>query len=328
MAFEFTYLADLNTGDEKEVEYIIQPGLLPKGGLMLITGDPGIGKSFLARQMGHEIACGRRLLGLFPTEMQIVAYMDTEKHSTVTRRRFGSEMWKKFYPDALYNFGFYDNETPMIDTARGLKSLIESFERFGAGTVIIDSFSMMLEDEGKRETLKPAIKNLRKIAQTLGIAIILIHHLVKRQKMINRQTNKVEMPKIALDDIGGAKFLQYEVDTVIAVETPSPERRNVSFLKHSYCPIPMDSMEPLHFSFNGGRADPFKYMGNEQHILDHLDRGDNNIDHMAKAMNVSSRTVKTMGAKLQQYGLLNVDIGTKGSGNSTGFSLPDFKYLS
>ena len=49
---------------------------------------------------------------------------------------------------------------------------------------------------------------------------------------------------------------------------------------------------------------------------------------MAKAMNVSSRTVKTMGAKLQQYGLLDIEAGSKGPGNARGFSLPDFKYLS
>ena len=87
-------------------------------------------------------------------------------------------------------------------------------------------------------------------------------------------------------------------------------------------------MDPLHFSFNGGRPDPFKYIGNEEHILDHLDRGDNNIDHMAKTMNVSSRTVKSMGAKLQQYGLLNIETDVGGRGHGTKLSLPDFKYLS
>ena len=45
-------------------------------------------------------------------------------------------------------------------------------------------------------------------------------------------------------------------------------------------------------------------------------------------MDVSSKTVRRLAVKLQQYGLLDVDPGNKGAGNTTGFSLPDFKYLS
>ena len=66
----------------------IQPGLLPTGGLMIITGEPGIGKSWLSQQSAFELAEGRRWLGLFPTNRVKTLYLELEKRSPIARERF------------------------------------------------------------------------------------------------------------------------------------------------------------------------------------------------------------------------------------------------
>ena len=61
---------------------LIEPGLLPTGGILSIAGEPGVGKSWLVQQIVFEIASGRRILGLFPTKKTKVAHFEVEKRNS------------------------------------------------------------------------------------------------------------------------------------------------------------------------------------------------------------------------------------------------------
>ena len=258
----------------EDVNCVIEPGLLPTGGIMVVIGEPGIGKSFLVQQMAFEIATGRRLIGIFPCKRKKVAYFELEKRSPISRRRFKDEEWQKEYPGATYSLGFYDDTIPRLDTDKGAKLFKDAVEDFGCKVVIVDSFSVTLEDEIELSSQKRTILKYREIAKDLKLSFILIQHLVKRGIVYDPKTSQYKEPPLRLDDMRGSKYMEYEVDTVMGlVHGKSKGIRQLGFLKHSFSPIQLSEEQPLLVTFTGSKAVPFNPLDtNMPRILSVIDK--------------------------------------------------------
>ncbi|WP_137110251.1 helicase RepA family protein [Rhodobacter sp. SY28-1] len=90
-AFKLVRFADLQA---TEPDYLVE-GLIERGNMVLIFGDPAAGKSFLTIDLGACVATGTNFHGR-PTKAGAVIYIAGEGHSGLARRRMAWEADKGF----------------------------------------------------------------------------------------------------------------------------------------------------------------------------------------------------------------------------------------
>jgi len=243
--------------NKKEISYTIY-GLLAPGGLLVLTGEPGVGKSWLAQQIGFELACGHRILGLFSAVTCKVIYFEMEQMSELAEERFQEDVWKvKYGEKGKRNMGLYNESRIKFDNHKSIDEFKRIVTEFGgARVVIMDSYSVTLDDEIKLKQQKNAITNYREVAKEMGMGVILIQHLVKRGQAYNNKNSTFIQAPLKLDDIRGSKFLQYEVDTAIGLTHQRKGIRELGFLKNRFAKVDLSAEPPLELRWNPDSASP------------------------------------------------------------------------
>lgn len=166
----FTHLPELNR---------VLGGGLVKGSLILIGGEPGIGKSTLALQVAVS------------SEKDIVLYISGEESTEQIKLRAG-----RISPDN--HSGIYYNEI-------NLEKIIETIKQVKPQMVVIDSIQTLYADfldatPGSVSQVRECAARLLKLAKETGIVIILIGHITKD------------------GSIAGPKVLEHIVDVVLQFE--------------------------------------------------------------------------------------------------------------
>ncbi|WP_423252635.1 DNA repair protein RadA [Melissococcus plutonius] len=167
-----TQLAELNR--------VLGGGVVP-GSLLLIGGDPGIGKSTLLLQVSQQLAMiGGKVLYVSGEESAEQIKMRAERLGTINT---------EFY---LYA------ETDMSSIAKSIEELMPDY-------VIIDSIQTMTQPDitsvaGSVSQVRETTAELFKLAKTNNIAIFIVGHVTKE------------------GSIAGPRMLEHMVDTVLYFE--------------------------------------------------------------------------------------------------------------
>ena len=298
------FMREIWDSDKEHINCFVNPGLLPTGGIMLICGEPGIGKSFLGQQIAFELSCGRRLLGLFPTRQVTTIFLELEKRSPIARARFRREDWQKEYPDAALTLGYYDDDIPQLDTPAGLIKLEELLVK-NVKVIVVDSFTTTVLDESDTIHIKKAVANYRGLAKKHNISFVLIQHLVKRPTAYDPKQGKWKEPPLRLNDIRGSKYLQYEVDTAIGVAVSKSQEREVGFLKHSFCPYQLSEQPPLTFKYKPDTTHPFSFsLHKSKEMLDYLECGSASYSDLESFLQLSRPTLRGIVDTLEGIGIV------------------------
>lgn len=163
-----------------ELNRVLGGGVVP-GSLVLIGGDPGIGKSTLLLQVSQQLAeLGGTVL--------YVSGEESAEQIKLRAERLGA-MDTEFY---LYA------ETDMSEISRAIENLKPDY-------VIIDSIQTMTQPDvtsvaGSVSQVRETTAELLKIAKTNGIAIFIVGHVTKE------------------GSIAGPRMLEHMVDTVLYFE--------------------------------------------------------------------------------------------------------------
>ena len=163
-----------------ELNRVLGGGVVP-GSLVLIGGDPGIGKSTLLLQVSQQLAeIGGKVL--------YVSGEESAEQIKMRAERLGS-MNTDFY---LYA------ETDMHEISRAIEQLAPDY-------VIIDSIQTMTQPDvtsvaGSVSQVRETTAELLKLAKTNGIAIFIVGHVTKE------------------GSIAGPRMLEHMVDTVLYFE--------------------------------------------------------------------------------------------------------------
>ncbi|WP_164670653.1 DNA repair protein RadA [Virgibacillus doumboii] len=164
----------------KEFNRVLGGGIVP-GSLVLIGGDPGIGKSTLLLQISSQLA-----------EKQLpVLYISGEESTRQTKLRADRLGIKS---DLLYVL----SETNLLDIANQIEQIKPSF-------VVIDSIQTIYREEvtsapGSVSQVRESTGELMKIAKTNGIPIFIVGHVTKEGA------------------IAGPRMLEHMVDAVLYFE--------------------------------------------------------------------------------------------------------------
>lgn len=165
--------------DMKELNRVLGGGIV-KGSLVLIGGDPGIGKSTLLLQTSAQIAKGRTVL-----------YISGEESVQQTKLRADRLQVKE------------DNLYVLAET--NVEQIALQIEQLDPGLVVIDSIQTVFKDEvtsapGSVSQVRECTMEFMRIAKSKGIPICIVGHVTKEGA------------------IAGPRMLEHMVDVVLYFE--------------------------------------------------------------------------------------------------------------
>ncbi|WP_243299679.1 DNA repair protein RadA [Bacillus litorisediminis] len=163
-----------------ELDRVLGGGIVP-GSLVLIGGDPGIGKSTLLLQVS----------ALLVHKNQQVLYVSGEESTRQTKLRANR---LSLVSDHLY-----------VHSETNLEEIISTIDQVQPQFVVIDSIQTVYHSEvtsapGSVSQVRECTSELMRIAKTKGIAIFIVGHVTKEGA------------------IAGPKLLEHMVDTVLYFE--------------------------------------------------------------------------------------------------------------
>lgn len=163
-----------------ELDRVLGGGIVP-GSLILVGGDPGIGKSTLLLQVCHQLSDGG-------TKVLYISGEESQKQIKMRAERIGE---------------FTDNLKVLCET--NLDLIRETIEREDPAVVVIDSVQTMYRETvtaapGSVSQVREATGLLLQLAKGLGVAIFIVGHVTKD------------------GTVAGPRVLEHMVDTVLYFE--------------------------------------------------------------------------------------------------------------
>jgi DNA repair protein RadA/Sms len=170
-----------------EFARVLGGGVVP-GSIVLIGGDPGIGKSTLMLQMTMQMAGTHRVL--------YVSGEESERQIKMRAMRLlrGEESTVSDLPDELF-----------LVTETNLEAILEHIKSVKPQLLVVDSIQTayrpdMESSAGSVSQVRECASKLRELAKTTGIAVFVIGHVTKQ------------------GTIAGPRVLEHIVDTVLYLE--------------------------------------------------------------------------------------------------------------
>lgn len=158
---------------------------VPSGGVAVLAGAPGTGKSFVALSWAAAVAEGAQWFG-HATRQTRVVYVLGEGFSG-----FGDRIaaWEKVngrpMSEAVH---FVDGVQLGIDLKypEAVDQLIAYVEPVRPGLIIVDTFSVLagVSNENDNAEVAAVMKNMNRIVQTTGATVVLVHHVTKTSRTV------------------------------------------------------------------------------------------------------------------------------------------------
>jgi len=168
--------AYLSKGSE-EPEWLVKDWL-PKGRLIVLSGDSKSGKTALVTNLAAAVATGSSFLGL-STNCHPVLWLAYEESPDERREILGcyADLALLLHPE------IEQGELPLLDTAQGIAQLESWITETGAALIIVDPlYSAIITDSlahGKQA--RDALTPLKRMCCRLNVSALVIHHLNKNQ---------------------------------------------------------------------------------------------------------------------------------------------------
>lgn len=162
-------------------------GLLPLGSLVILAGDPKVGKSTLVANLVAAVAEGAPWLGR-QTQASPILWVANEE---------SEEEWAfNFSPYRSARTGSMVTVTSSldpIDTDQGIQQIAALVQKIGAKLIVIDPLTSSCEDEDFDSTGKgrAKLKRLKKAIAHLDCSCIVIHHTSKNNDGRQTQTKRI-----------------------------------------------------------------------------------------------------------------------------------------
>ena len=164
-----------------ELDRVLGGGVV-KGGVSLLGGDPGIGKSTIALQISHQLAmAGQKVL--------YISAEESVQQTKLRAERLGADKTENIY----------------VVNQTDLSIIIEYIKKIKPDTVIIDSIQVIFNPQipsspGSVGQVRECSNILAQTAKGLGVSMFIIGHVTKE------------------GSIAGPRVLEHIVDTVLYFE--------------------------------------------------------------------------------------------------------------
>lgn len=240
-------------------------GLIPRRGVTLLTGEGGIGKSFLSLDLAYSVAGGDKFLHNFDCVQGPVLMIDLENDEASIARRVqkitvGRRESKETIDDIpvyVVKKGDLENAALHIDEERGKAALRNAIESYCPSLLIIDPLvAIHGKDENDNLAMRQVVMLLQEIARNNNLGVVLIHHPRKRG-MFNDPGQMIR----------GASDLRNAVDSHLFVRKVSKEQAIVEHDKSRHAtPVPKFTIEMK--DNDAGTATYIRYTGGTTESLE------------------------------------------------------------
>ena len=214
-------------------------GLFPRGGVSIVAGQQGTGKSVLMQRICSDVSIGGEVLDgvttYAPKRKTLFLVGELPVDSMNDRQR--TTGWK--HDDealVLYSrldFAKAEIALDMTD-AVGWKNITEIVHGEEPDLIVFDSFmSFNTADESDMQQMQSAFTKLLKLADETKSAVILVHHIRKR-KTLERSA------RLHMDDIIGSSIITRNASVAIGAELLEVDGEQwifVNTLKTWYAPM-------------------------------------------------------------------------------------------
>jgi predicted ATP-dependent serine protease len=174
--FELTSYKQLMTEPLKPLEWVLE-GFIPKVGVSLLTGDGGIGKSWVALYLAQCVASGTNFLGIYPVTQGKVLIIDEENHKTVIRSRCEKLHLGTSTTNRDLEISFLENKGIYIDNNNDFVGLSKAIKEFGPSLVIIDALVRVhTKDENSAMEMRDVFRRAKRIADECNTSVLFTHH--------------------------------------------------------------------------------------------------------------------------------------------------------
>lgn len=196
--FKVQTLAEISASPPTEATFLIEQGILPAGGRLLVAGRPKSGKSLLVDNMAMSLAAGIPFLNRFKVDRPLrTMLLDRElsKWSLFDRLNKLTE-GRPGYRAAHENLLIDHDHLIRLDQPNALDTLLQLVEQNGAEVLILDTaYKFFGGDVESSSSLMKAFEVLDRLLHQTGCSIVLTHHLRKGQAAKSRENTDVADPE-------------------------------------------------------------------------------------------------------------------------------------
>jgi nucleoside-triphosphatase THEP1 len=187
-----------------ELVWVI-PNLLHSTGMLILSGQPGVGKTQLTFDWAYRLAAGLPVLGLEIARPQKVAFLSLEMDVVELKYIFKHQA-VEFKQHGLWNTNLFVI-SPDIDS--DMRAFEKTLIKINPDVLIIDSISELATGDMTESEAKTIMSWMKKIRKMYEIAIIAIHH--------NRKASDTNKKPRKLGDLYGSFVFAKNSETVVSL---------------------------------------------------------------------------------------------------------------
>ena len=187
-----------------DLEWVI-PNLLHSTGMLILSGQPGVGKTQLAFDWTYRLAVGLPILELVLAKPYKVAFLSLEMDVVELKYIF------KHQAEVYKLQGLWNTNTFIIspDIDSDMRGFEKTLIKINPDVLIIDSISELATDDLTESESRVIMKWMKKIRKVHNVAIIAIHH--------NRKASDTNKKPRKLGDLYGSFIFAKNSETVMSL---------------------------------------------------------------------------------------------------------------
>lgn len=153
---------------------LVSEGILHEKSRLMLAGDVGLGKSYIALQLGWEASMGEPWLGIWPVRRKLKTLLiQVEVSEPLLQKRY--LRLRDVMPDAPLLSLYTDEEFILEEFQFDLERVIDNE---GYELVILDPlYSMHTGDENQTWSIRPTQRIIDNIRRKYGTTFIIVHHI-------------------------------------------------------------------------------------------------------------------------------------------------------
>lgn len=301
-------LEELFTANFPKEQWLVE-GLIPLGGLTMVSGEPKSFKTFFIQDLAVSVLTGGLYLGRFPVTQGKVLFVDEENPRRITKGRF-IDMGAAASKDIV----FLNRKGVRMDKPESVEALLAFVEEIQPRLIVIDSLTKVhSKNENQANEISDVFTEIKKLMRD-DRAVIVIHHHNKASRGERRGDGL---------SVRGSVNIFAELDALVAIHRKTGSRdlvvtpgalRNAEEMKAFAASLVADEHGILRFMYQGEQDDKDERITQAKAKIAELFTEEGTrfgVDEVAVLTKLPEPLVRVALRQLEDTGTLTHDVGAR-----------------